>query len=186
MKMQIQSRVYFKYVAVLMISLFICNCTGDDEDGGPPTPPVVDRANEFSIGDQVYPMEEGFKSITLDWAPGVWSTFFVCTGDGLTVEFGDFSGRGNFFSVDFYTDNGTIDPGTYPLDNLELPGTAEVTYTINFDATNPFFPPDNVFNGTVVLERIDAQNYTITVNGEVNSTGEVFKAYYSGRVITII
>lgn len=184
--MQTLSRVSFKYIGLIIIALILSSCTGDDDAPREPTPPVEVRANEFSVGDQVYPMEEGFKSITFDWTPGVWSTFFVYTGEGLTVEFGDFSGRGNFFSVDFYTDNGTVDPGTYPLDNLELPGTAEVTYTIDFDATNPFFPPDNVFNGTVVLERIDEQNYTITINGEVNSTGEVFKAYYSGRVITII
>ncbi len=186
MKTQTLSRVCFKYIGILFFFLFMTSCTSDDDEGAEPTPPVEERTNQFSVGDQVYPMEEGYKSITYDLAPGVWTTFFVYTGEGLTVEFGDFSGRGNFFSVDFFTDNGTIDPGTYPLDNLELPGTAEVTYTIDFDATNPFFPPDNVFNGTVVLERIDEQNYTIIINGEVNSTGEEFKAYYSGRVITVI
>ena len=146
---------------------------------------MVDLENEFSIGSDSYNLDQGFKSVAINFAQDRFSTFFTFTGDGITVTNSDYSGRGNFIALDFYTSVSSLETGIYPIDITEEPGTVEVTYALDFDATNPFFPPQNVFNGQVEFERIDDENFKISLTGIDDDSGQPFTAYYSGLVTTV-
>ncbi|ARN76588.1 hypothetical protein BST97_00410 [Nonlabens spongiae] len=169
-------------------TLFLIAGQCDDDDGGIPQADDDGGAvmeNKFSIGADTYDLDEGFKGVATNFAPGGFSTFFTFTADGLTVENADYSGRGNFVALEFYTSTSVLGDGTYPIDNSENPNTVEVTYALDFDAANPFFPPQNVFNGTVDFERVDDENFIINVTGVDNDSGQTFRASYSGLVTTV-
>ncbi|WP_167342645.1 hypothetical protein [Nonlabens sp. SY33080] len=177
-----------KYIAFACILIALSSCNPDDDNSSNEEEPVA--VNEFTLGDDNYSLEQGYRSQSSEDSPNLFLTNVVLSGPGLTLNSSNvLSGNGDIVGLEFYTTvNDGLQPGTYNLDSLnEQAQTVYAFIGVDYNAQlGEAIIEDEIFSGTITVELLENGDYKITGSGTADDANEGFTISYTGELRLVI
>lgn len=173
---------------LVLFSILLYSCNPDDDNPAPEEPAAT--VNQFTIGNDNYLLNTGFRSASFPDSPGLFVTSVFLVGDGLTLDTvsSEIVGRGNVLGLEFYTSGNTgLQAGTYNLDSINDQALTVYAYIgLDYNAqTDSATVEDDVFQGTITVEELSNGDFRITGQGRADNANASFTVLYSGNILLV-